>query len=96
MPKDVVLSARVSEETKDSLADLAAATDRPIAWHVNQALANYVELNRWQVESIKKGLAEMDAGEVVPLDDVARWVKSWGTRNELPRPEPRKRAKRRK
>jgi predicted transcriptional regulator len=26
----------------------------------------------------------------VPLDDVKAWVSSWGSANELPRPQPRK------
>jgi hypothetical protein len=26
----------------------------------------------------------------VPLDDVKAWVASWGTADELPRPQPRK------
>jgi predicted transcriptional regulator len=26
----------------------------------------------------------------VPLDDVKAWVSSWGSENELPRPQPRK------
>jgi hypothetical protein len=26
----------------------------------------------------------------VPLDDVKTWVSSWGSENELPRPQPRK------
>jgi hypothetical protein len=26
----------------------------------------------------------------VPLDDVKAWVASWGSANELPRPQPRK------
>jgi predicted transcriptional regulator len=29
-------------------------------------------------------------GEVIPLEEVKAWVESWGTRNELPAPEPRK------
>jgi predicted transcriptional regulator len=96
MTKDVVLSARIPEEMKEGLADLAAATDRPIAWHVAQALANYVEMNRWQVAAIKEGLAQVDAGEIVPLEDVERWVASWGMPRELPRPEPRKHASKRR
>ena len=27
----------------------------------------------------------------IPLEDVIRWVESWGTENELPPPEPRRR-----
>ena len=32
----------------------------------------------------------MRTKEAVPLDEVKAWVASWGTDNELPRPQPRK------
>jgi predicted transcriptional regulator len=32
--------------------------------------------------------AEIDAGRFVPHDKVVEWLKSWGTPNELPCPEP--------
>lgn len=95
MAKDVVLSARIPEEMKEGLDDLAEATERPISWHVARALENYVELNRWQVAAIKEGLAQMRRGEVVPAEDVERWVASWGTKRELPMPKPKSKSRRR-
>ncbi len=89
MAKGVVLSARIPEDMKEGLDDLAEATERPVSWHVARALENYVELNRWQVEAIKEGLAQMRRGETVPAEDVERWVESWGTKNELPKPKPK-------
>lgn len=35
--------------------------------------------------------AEIDAGLVVPHEEVAAWLRSWGTPNELPRPRPKPR-----
>ena len=32
--------------------------------------------------------AEIEAGQFVPHDKVVEWLKSWGTPNELPCPEP--------
>lgn len=95
MARDVILSTRIPADLKAGLAELAAATDRPIAWHVTQALASYFELNRWHVTAIKEGLAQARQGIGVPLEDVERWVKSWGTPNELPMPSPRKHAPKR-
>ncbi|MBV8536652.1 MAG: CopG family ribbon-helix-helix protein [Alphaproteobacteria bacterium] len=90
MAKDVVLSARIPEEMKEGLSELAAATDRPIGWHVTQALSNYVELNRWQVAAIRKGLEQVKAGKGIPLQEVEQWVASWGTGRERQRPKARK------
>jgi hypothetical protein len=30
------------------------------------------------------------SGEAIPLHQVKAWVESWGTDNELPRPEPQR------
>ena len=90
MAKDVVLSARIPEEMKEGLSELAEATDRPVGWHVTQALANYVELNRWQVAAIKKGLEQVKAGMGIPLEEVEEWVASWGTARERRPPKARK------
>jgi predicted transcriptional regulator len=35
--------------------------------------------------------AEIEAGRFVPHDKVVEWLKSWGTPNELPCPEPESR-----
>lgn len=34
----------------------------------------------------QKAMADMDAGRFVTHEAVARWLKSWGTGNELPPP----------
>ena len=33
--------------------------------------------------------AEIDAGRFVPHAEVAKWLRSWGTPNKLPRPQPK-------
>ncbi len=34
--------------------------------------------------------AEIDTGRFVPHADVAKWLRSWGTPNKLPRPQPKR------
>ena len=47
--------------------------------------------NAWQVEHIKAALAEDKAGGPgVPHEEVVRWIESWGTDHELPKPAPKK------
>jgi predicted transcriptional regulator len=41
-----------------------------------------------EARAIAKARAEIAAGEGVPQDDVMKWLKSWGTPNELPPPKP--------
>lgn len=38
-----------------------------------------------------QALADVEAGRVVPHEEVAAWLRSWGTPNELPRPRPKAR-----
>lgn len=39
------------------------------------------------VAAVKDGIASADAGRTVPYEDVRKWLLSWGTENELPKPE---------
>jgi predicted transcriptional regulator len=36
--------------------------------------------------AIESARAEVDAGKTVPYEKVRRWLLSWGTEKELPRP----------
>jgi len=38
------------------------------------------------VAAIEEARAEVDAGKTVPYKAVRRWLLSWGTKKELPRP----------
>ena len=39
-----------------------------------------------QLASVERGVADGDAGRTVPWEGVKRWMSSWGTAQELPRP----------
>jgi predicted transcriptional regulator len=39
-----------------------------------------------QEQALDEARAQVDAGQVVSLEEVVRWLKSWGTPNELPPP----------
>jgi predicted transcriptional regulator len=43
-----------------------------------------------EARAIAEAEADVAAGRVVPHDEVAKWLKSWGTPNELPCPVPPK------
>jgi hypothetical protein len=40
----------------------------------------------WALAEIQTGLAEAEAGQTVPHEKVAEWLRSWGAPNELPPP----------
>jgi predicted transcriptional regulator len=44
-----------------------------------------------EARAIAEAEADVTAGRVVPHDEVVKWLRSWGTRNELPCPVPKPR-----
>jgi len=44
------------------------------------------EVDAEELAAIEQGLAQLDAGQRIPLEEVEAWVASWGTPNELPIP----------
>lgn len=62
MPSSASITARIDEETRDSLENLARATRRSKSWLVAEAVRAYVAEQAWQVEAIRQGLAEAEAG----------------------------------
>ncbi len=61
---------RLDDEMLAKLDALAADIDRSRSWLATKAIETYVELNAWQVEQIKAGLAEADRGEFVTEADL--------------------------
>lgn len=61
---------RLDDEVLAKLDALAADTERSRSWLATKAIETYVELNAWQVEQIKAGLAEAARGEFVTEADL--------------------------
>jgi predicted transcriptional regulator len=40
----------------------------------------------WQLDELKGGIAELDSGEEVRHEKVAKWLKSWGKPGESKAP----------
>ena len=72
-----VFTIRISSELQDRLDAIADAIDRPRSWVVNRALEAFVESETWQIEEIKRGLAEADAGEFATDAEVTATFEKW-------------------
>ena len=79
-------SVRVERSIKKRLEKLAKSTGRSRAFLAAQAIDEYLEVNEWQVAGINKAIRSLKAGRGVPHEKVVQWIKSWGTKNELPMP----------
>lgn len=90
MAKSTMMTVRLKPEVKDKLDALARETKRSKSTLAGEAIETYVNHSAWQMEHVKAALAEDEAGgQGVPHEEVVRWMDSWGTDNELPRPEPK-------
>jgi predicted transcriptional regulator len=72
-----VFTVRVSSELQDRLDAIADDIDRPRSWVVNRALEAFVASETWQIEEIKRGLAEADAGEFATDAEVDATFEKW-------------------
>lgn len=71
----VTLSFRAGDEIAESLDKLCQATERDRTYHLNRAVNRYLETELWQVEAVREGMADAQAGNLIPLEDVKkRWL----------------------
>jgi len=84
-PETQAISFRIPSHKVDALKRLAKATDRPRSWHIEQALDSYLDLQAWQINQIEKSMAEMDAGQGIPHEEIKKELRSWGKRDQAKR-----------
>ena len=61
-------SVRLDDALTADLDILAAATERPKAWHIERAIRAYVADEIAFIEAVRKGRADLDAGHGVPWE----------------------------
>ena len=73
--KQANISFRVEAGKVASLDAIADALDRDRSYILNEAISAYLEIYRWQMEHIKEGLKQADAGEFASEQEVAKAFK---------------------
>jgi len=79
-------TVRVDPTVKQRLEKLAKNTGRTRSYLAAEAIAEYLDINEWQVAGIKRAIGSLDRGEGIAHQDVKDWIASWGTKNERPAP----------
>jgi len=83
---DVETDARLREMAKERGQDVAAVLAEAVA-----LLDSVVDLAGPDISEDRRRYDEFRRTRAaVPLDDIKAWVASWGSSNELPRPQSRK------
>jgi len=72
-----MVSFRLDSEHVRALDKLAEAQDRNRSYLLSEAVKNYLEVQQWQIEQIKAGLAEAEAGKLIPHEKVMARVARW-------------------
>jgi RHH-type transcriptional regulator, rel operon repressor / antitoxin RelB len=65
---------------KKKLDKLAKTTQRSRSFLAAEAIREYVELNEWQIEEIKKAVQQADAGDFATDGEVEEMFKKWAKR----------------
>jgi predicted transcriptional regulator len=58
----VNITCRLDAEDVAFLDKLAAMTERDRSYLIKKAVAEYIALQRWQIEEVERAVAEADAG----------------------------------
>jgi predicted transcriptional regulator len=61
---------RIDSEKRTALDAIATAIDRDRSYVINEAINLYLDIHQWQIEEIKKGIAEADAGDFASEEEV--------------------------
>ena len=72
--KSSTITFRTGDDQRKQLDNIAVSMDRDRSYVINQAIANYLEVYRWQVEHIEEGLRQAERGEFVPESE---WRKAF-------------------
>jgi RHH-type transcriptional regulator, rel operon repressor / antitoxin RelB len=77
MADSTILTLRLDQNLRNRLDKLATSTKRSRSFLAAEAIRDYVALNDWQIEEIRKGIAEANGGEFASPAEVARLRKKW-------------------
>ncbi len=88
MSQSEVVTVRLTSELKAKLDALSASTQRSKSWLAAAAIAQYVEQEAWQIQSIETAvaLADSPSAEWIEGAAVEAWLDSWGAEAEQPAP----------
>jgi RHH-type transcriptional regulator, rel operon repressor / antitoxin RelB len=82
-----ILSIRIDTRTKKRLEMLSKQAKRSKSFLAAEAITAYVESEAWQLGEIEEGIADLEAGRQVSHEEVAKWMKTWGKRDEKKAPK---------
>ena len=81
------MTVRIQPDIRKALDGIAAALDRDRTYVVNQALEAFIDVHQWQVDHIRQGLREANAGKFATDAEVNRTIARLRKKIDDPFPE---------
>lgn len=78
MSETILVSTRVSLEVADRLASLSKSTQRSKSFLASQAIEEFLNVQEWHVEAIKKGIAAAENGDIKSHEQAVAILNTWG------------------
>jgi predicted transcriptional regulator len=66
----VNVTVRLEKEAVEFLDTLGKSLDRDRSYLIKEAVASFISLHRWQIEEVKKAVAEAEAGDFASEQEV--------------------------
>jgi len=71
-------TVRFTPEIREQLDKVAEQMDRPRAWIIKEAVAQYLERETWYLAEVQKGIDDMEAGREISHSEMAAKLKAKG------------------
>lgn len=78
MTTTALVSTRIPPQLADRLAKLAKITQRSKSFLAAQAIEEFVNLQEWQVQAIREGMAAVERGELASHEQALAILELWG------------------
>ncbi len=86
--KAETFSVRLSDSVKSQVDELARLSKRSRSYIVQEAIASYVQDRAAYLREIDEAVLSAESGLAHSGEQIFGWMKTWGTDNEMPSPQP--------
>lgn len=78
VPMQSATTVRLDPETRAQLDKMAEQIDRPRAWIIKEAVAQYLEREAWYLAEVQKGIDDMEAGREISHEEMGARLRAKG------------------
>jgi predicted transcriptional regulator len=84
----VPFSFRLDQAIRGRLEEEALSLDRSSSYVVKKAIEAFLDSSDAKRNALKAAISEADKGHFISEEAMDAWVASWGSKDELPAPNP--------